>query len=221
MISIYLLKRFAKVEKLNNAAEHPLDRIKKEKIDLVKLAEELESLMQPTIQSKKLSLQLKFDPYLPIIISDRIKLKTILLNLLSNAIKFTKKGSINLEINLLSLNSEHAKIEIRVTDTGIGIPKDKINKIFDRFYRTHPSYKAEYTGYGIGLFLVKQAVELLRGEIKVSSDEEKGSCFTLEFDFSFAEKARKQTSSSLSQQSLLHLETNKRTDSVLVVEDNT
>lgn len=199
------------------AAEYPLDRIKKEKIDLVKLAEELESLMQPTIQSKKLTLQLKFDPYLPIIISDRVKLKTILLNLLSNAIKFTKQGNINLEVNLLTINSEHAKIEIRVTDTGIGIPKDKIGKIFDRFYRAHPSYKAEYTGYGIGLFLVKQAVELLKGKIKASSNEEKGSCFTLEFNFSLAEEPRTSSTSHLSR---LHLTTNKKTDSVLVVEDN-
>lgn len=165
------------------AAEYPSGRIKKEKIDLVKLAEELEILMQPTIQSKKLIFQLKFDPYLPIIISDKVKLKTILLNLLSNAIKFTKKGNINLEINLLVITSEHAKIEIRITDTGIGIAKDKLDKIFDRFYRAHPSYKAEYAGYGIGLFLVKQALELLSGEIKVSSVEGKGSCFTLEFNF--------------------------------------
>ena len=201
------------------AAEHPLDRIKKEKIDLVKLAEELESLMQPTIQSKKLTFQLKFDPYLPIIVSDKIKLKTILLNLLSNAIKFTKIGNIILEINLLSITNEHAKIEIRITDTGIGIPKDKIDKIFERFYRAHPSYKAEYTGYGIGLFLVKQALELLRGKIKVSSEEEKGSCFTLKFNFPLAEEARKQTSSA-SQQSPLRLKIDKKMNSVLVVEDN-
>lgn len=203
------------------AAEYPLGRIKKEKIDLVKLAEELETLMQPTIQSKKLIFQLKFDPYLPIIISDKIKLKTILLNLLSNAIKFTKKGNINFEINLLAITSEHAKIEIRITDTGIGIAKDKLNKIFERFYRAHPSYKAEYAGYGIGLFLVKQALELLSGEIKVSSVEGKGSCFTLEFNFPLAEEVRKQASSVISQKSPLPIEADTKKNSVLVIEDNT
>ncbi len=142
------------------AAEQPLDRIKKEKVDLVKLAEELGALMQPTLQSKNLTFQLKTDPYLPVIISDKIKLKTIFLNLLSNAIKFTKQGGINLQINLLSITNEHAIIEVRITDTGMGIAKDDLDKIFDRFYRVHPSYQAEYTGYGIGLFLVKKAVEL-------------------------------------------------------------
>ena len=62
------------------------------------------------------------------------------------------------------------------------IAKDKIDKIFDRFYRAHPSYKAEYAGYGIGLFLVKKATKLLGGKIKVSSEEGKGSCFTITLD---------------------------------------
>jgi signal transduction histidine kinase len=65
----------------------------------------------------------------------------------------------------------------------MGIAKDDLDKIFDRFYRVHPSYQAEYTGYGIGLFLVKKAVELLGGKIKVSSEEDKGSQFTLGFNF--------------------------------------
>lgn len=202
------------------AAEHPLDRIKKEKIDLVKLAEELEALMQPTIQSKKLVFQLKFNPCLPIIISDKIKLKTIFLNLLSNAIKFTKQGEVSLEINLLTITSEHAKIEIHIADTGIGIAKDKLDKIFDRFYRAHPSYKAEYTGYGIGLFLVKKAVELLGGKIKVSSEEAKGSCFTLEFNFPLAEENLEQTLPTTSHESISQPQADKRAGSVLVAEDN-
>lgn len=202
------------------AAEHPLDRIKKEKIDLMKLADELEALMQPTIQSKKLIFQLKLDPCLPIIISDKIKLKTIFLNLLSNAIKFTKEGEVSLEINLSSITSEHAKIEIHITDTGIGIAKDKLDKIFDRFYRAYPSYKAEYTGYGIGLFLVKKAVELLGGKIKVFSEEGKGSSFTLEFSFPLAEENIERKSHATSPQSISQSEADKRTGSVLVAEDN-
>ncbi|MDD4893192.1 MAG: ATP-binding protein [Candidatus Rickettsiella isopodorum] len=165
------------------AAEHQIESVKKENINLQQFAEELRALMQPAIVSKGLEFQIKMDSNLPIVITDRIKLKRIILNLLSNAVKFTKQGKISLEIKGLMIKNDEAKIEILIADTGIGIAKDKIDKIFGRFYRAHPSYKAEYAGYGIGLFLVKKATKLLGGKIKVSSEEGKGSCFSLEFIF--------------------------------------
>ena len=165
------------------AAEHQIEHVNKERINLRQFSEELQALMQPSIVAKGLELQIKLANNLPIIITDRIKLKRLVLNLLSNAVKFTKKGKVSLEIDLISAEEDRAKIEIRITDTGIGIARDKIDKIFDRFYRAHPSYQAEYTGYGVGLFLVKKTLELLGGEIKVSSQEGKGSCFSLEFTF--------------------------------------
>ncbi|MGC1854665.1 MAG: ATP-binding protein [Candidatus Aquirickettsiella sp.] len=165
------------------AAEYQIESLKKEHINLQQFTQELHTLMQPAAVAKGLELQLKLDTHLPIVITDRIKLKRIILNLLSNAVKFTKQGKISLEINVLMLKNDEAKIEIVIADTGIGIAKNKINKIFDQFYRAHPSYKAEYTGYGIGLFLVKKATKLLGGKIKVSSEEGKGSRFALEFIF--------------------------------------
>ncbi len=165
------------------ATEQQIENIKKENINLQQFAEELQALMQPAVVTKNLEFQLKLDIDLPIVITDRIKLKRIILNLLSNAIKFTKQGKICLEINMLIIKNDEAKIKILISDTGIGIAKNKIDKIFDRFYRGHPSFKAEYTGYGIGLFLVKKATKLLGGEIRVSSKEGKGSCFSLEFIF--------------------------------------
>lgn len=168
--------------------EDPLELIKKDRFDLIQIAKELHALMQASILSKKLTFQLKLDA-LPLIISDRIKLKRILLNLLSNAVKFTKKGTISLEINLLSIKDNQAKISMKVSDTGIGISKDKQEKIFDRFYRVHPSYLAEYSGYGLGLYLVKKSTEALGGTINVSSIEGEGSCFSLKFNFALAEPA--------------------------------
>ena len=168
------------------ATEHQVEQLKKEPIDLSQLSDELQTLMQPSLQSKGLQFQVKVDSILPVIISDRIKLKRLLLNILSNAVKFTLQGRIALEINQLSAENNRAKIEIQISDTGIGITKDNIDKIFERFYRVHPSYEGEYKGYGIGLYLVKKTVELLNGEIKVASEEGKGSCFTLSFNFSVA-----------------------------------
>jgi signal transduction histidine kinase len=168
------------------ATEHQVEQLKKEPINLSQLSDELQTLMQPSLQSKGLQFQVKVDSILPVIISDRIKLKRLLLNILSNAVKFTPQGGIGLEINQLSAENNRAKIEIQISDTGIGIPKNNIDKIFERFYRVHPSYEGEYKGYGIGLYLVKKTVELLNGDIKVASEEGKGSCFTLSFNFSVA-----------------------------------
>jgi PAS domain S-box-containing protein len=198
--------------------EQMADSIKAEPTHLPQLAKELQVLMQPAIEAKKLEFELKLDDRLPTIISDEIKLKRLLLNLLSNAVKFTKKGKVSLEINLISIEEDRAKIEISITDTGIGIPKDDLDKIFDRFYRAHPSYEAEYTGYGIGLYLVKKAIDLLSGKIKVSSEEGKGSCFVLEFVFPLAE-INEPTVYTTPSSVKPHSEEDKH--SVLVAEDNT
>ncbi|RDH39796.1 MAG: response regulator, partial [Candidatus Aquirickettsiella gammari] len=107
--------------------------------------------------------------------------------------------------------------------TGIGIAKNNIDKIFERFYRVHPSYEGEYKGYGIGLYLVKKTVKLLNGDIKVASEEGKGSCFTLCFNFPLAGTiVDKESSVSTLQQpiSTSYLESGKRKGMVLVAEDN-
>lgn len=202
--------------------EDPLELIKKDRFDLIQIAEELRTLMQASILSKKLTFQLKLDA-VPFIITDRIKLKRILLNLLSNAVKFTKKGTISLEINLLSIKDNKVKISMMVSDTGIGISKDKQEKIFDRFYRVHPSYLAEYSGYGLGLYLVKKSTEALGGTINVSSIEGEGSCFSLEFNFALAEPANNLSANNLEPSSdgdLQSLATIKLKGSVLIAEDN-
>mgnify|MGYP003556336295 FL=1 len=177
--------------------------------------------MQPSLQSKELQFQVKIDPTLPTIISDRIKLKRLLLNLLSNAVKFTRQGEIDLKINLFSIENDQAKVKMQIADTGIGIAKDKLDKIFDRFYRVHPSYQGGYQGYGIGLYLVKKIVEQLNGEIKVASEEGKGSCFTLDFNFSLAGKDADENKTVLAKSELeAYPGTGKLKRAVLVAEDN-
>ncbi len=203
------------------AAEHQIEHIKKESINLQQFVEELQGLMQPAVVVKKLEFQIKLDKNLPIVLTDRIKLKRLVLNLLSNAVKFTKKGTICLEIKQLILDNEEVKIEIVISDTGIGIAKDNLDKIFDRFYRAHPSYLAEYTGYGIGLYLVKKITNLLGGKIKVSSEEGKGSCFVLEFIFPLAEVIVDQTVCTTLRPSSLRPYSETEKYSVLVAEDNT
>lgn len=202
------------------AAEHHIESIKRDILDLREFAKELQALVQPAVVARLLEFELKLDRDLPIVIADRVKLKRIVLNLLSNAVKFTKQGKISLEINLLSIEKNQAKIKILINDTGIGIPQNKLDKIFDRFYRVLPSSQTEYKGYGIGLFLVKKAVELLDGEIKVSSQEGKGSCFTVIFSFPLSKEKLEKISPPISQSSLSK-PADKQTQSVLIAEDNT
>lgn len=163
------------------ALENPVDLIKKEEIDLTQFVNEIRELMKPSMLNKGLSFHVKRDMSLRFIFSDSIKLKRVLVNLLSNAVKFTHEGEITLAIKWLDLTT-HTQIEMQIIDTGIGIPEDKLDKVFDRFYRVDSSYRTKYLGNGLGLSLVKESLEQLGGSIKVTSQEGKGSCFTITLD---------------------------------------
>ena len=103
------------------------------------------------------------------------KIEKIIVNLLSNAFKFTHDGgTITLELSL-----QGTTMQIDVSDSGVGIPGDKLEKIFDRFYQLDDSNVRQYEGTGIGLALVKELVELLKGSISVKSREGEGSCFSV------------------------------------------
>ena len=109
----------------------------------------------------------------------------IIQNLLGNAFKFTKKGAVKLNITLAEQSTDQrAIVKISVQDTGIGIAKDKQKMIFEKFGRAIPSYKGLYNGYGMGLYLVKELVAGLNGQIHLESVEGRGSSFTVVLPFS-------------------------------------
>lgn len=111
---------------------------------------------------------------LPLVFSDPEKLKQILLNLLSNAAKFTEQGSITLKAC-----QQAANLVIQVKDTGIGIPGDKLEKIFDQFEQVDSSTTRKYGGTGLGLSISRKLARLLGGDIAVVSELGKGSIFTV------------------------------------------
>lgn len=196
--------------------KHMTDPVKAELLDLSALAKELHALMGPSIHTKGLKFPLVVDPELPLILSDRIKLKRVLINLLSNAVKFTKEGNISLAVKLLTIEDSYANIEIKVSDTGIGMAADKLGKIFDRFYRVHSSSLEEYKGNGLGLYLVKESLDLLGGEIQVTSEEGKGTCFILQFKLPLANKTPDKIATIFPSVS----EGTSKAGTVLVAEDN-
>lgn len=127
------------------------------------------------------SINLSFSSVLDSIFAwiDKDKLEKIVNNLLSNAFKFTNEnGRIDVNVEKIWYDSKEF-VKIRVADTGIGIPKAKLEKIFDRFYQVDDSSQRSYGGSGIGLALVKELVELHRWEISVTSDVGKGTEFTI------------------------------------------
>ena len=106
--------------------------------------------------------------------SDRVKFETIVTNIISNAIKFTKNGSIDIECNI-----DEKFFYVSIRDTGIGIPKDKFNIIFENFRQVDQKLTRDYTGTGIGLAIAMRMAQLLGGGIKLESQEGVGSIFTL------------------------------------------
>ncbi len=108
---------------------------------------------------------------------DPVRLRQILINLANNAIKFTEKGGIVIHVSLEQKNQEQVKLLFQVTDTGIGIPKDRINHLFQSFSQVDSSTTREFGGTGLGLAISKQLAELMGGEIGIKSQLGKGSTF--------------------------------------------
>ncbi len=139
------------------------------------LSADLKSLFVPIAKDKNISFDITQAEQVPATIeTDRLRLDQILRNLISNALKFTKAGSVSLHIR-----TEGHAIHFAVKDTGIGIPADKHETIFEAFQQADGSTRRQYGGTGLGLSISRELARLLGGEITLESVEGKGSTFTL------------------------------------------
>ncbi len=139
------------------------------------------TLSQPLANQKNIQLLNSVAPELPPIAADENRLEQILYNLIGNAIKFTEKGTVEISAELVNGNEQsplNSQLAITVSDTGIGIPEDKLERIFESFEQADGSTAREYGGTGLGLAVAKQLVELHGGKICVSSTVGAGSLFT-------------------------------------------
>lgn len=129
---------------------------------------------------KGLSIQSKIHDSLPETLqTDPLRLKQVLSNLVSNAIKFTKSGSIELEIRMFSQSNNDRLLQYTVSDTGIGIPAEKMSTIFDPFAQADSSTSRNYGGTGLGLALSHKLAQLLGGNLTVQSTVDQGSVFAV------------------------------------------
>ena len=151
------------------------------------LRELLDSLIDTfSVQAKEkgIDLQLRIDPTTdPILMGDPVRLNQILINLISNAVKFTHTGYIRLSCIAEKISKNKVNIHFEVSDTGIGIPKEKLATIFESFSQADASVTRKYGGTGLGLTIVKQLVELQHGTISVESVEDKGSNFIVDIPY--------------------------------------
>jgi CheY-like chemotaxis protein/HPt (histidine-containing phosphotransfer) domain-containing protein len=113
----------------------------------------------------------------PLLLGDEPRLRQILLNLLNNAVKFTSDGYVSLAVRHQGSSAAGERILFTVTDTGIGIPSDKTDRLFKRFSQVDGSIKREFGGTGLGLAISQRLVSLMGGEIGVESEEGSGSTF--------------------------------------------
>ncbi len=134
----------------------------------------------PTIQAKQkdISFSCTIDPDVPRLLKgDPGRLRQIMNNLTGNAIKFTEAGEVSIHISLEKEYDTHVSLKFNIDDTGIGIPPEKINVIFDSFKQVDASTTRQFGGTGLGLSISKMLVELMNGQIGVESDELIGSSF--------------------------------------------
>lgn len=136
-----------------------------EKIDLKELMTSIVKIFRPSIKDKQLKLVMDIQDDIPNIEADIYKLEQLFINLIDNAIKYTEKGEIIVSINLLTAN----KVQIKITDTGIGIKEEDVSRIFERFYVVNKARSRQQGGTGLGLSIVKHIVMLHKGEIRVDS----------------------------------------------------
>jgi len=135
-------------------------------------------------QEKNIELVKEYDGNIPeVLIGDPARLHQILMNLMSNAIKFTPKGKITVSVRLLNEDNEKVFVEFSVTDTGIGIPEDKILTIFENFQQATNETSRLFGGTGLGLSIVKHLVEKQGGTISIKSKIDEGSTFSFMLPF--------------------------------------
>lgn len=158
--------------------ESGMIELEETEFDLRKCVEEVLDLFSGKADSQGLDLVYQIDQMVPsFIIGDQHRLRQVLINLIGNALKFTQEGEVFLDVSVKEFKEEKLEVSFSVKDTGIGIPQDKINKLFKSFSQVDSSTTRKYGGTGLGLVISQRLVELMGGTIDVESEIKKGATF--------------------------------------------
>ena len=185
--------------------------------NLKELLFNIQSSLKELATANKNYFNLEIDEAIPDnLIGDPTKLSQIILNLINNALKFTQNGHVNVIAKLYAIEEENATVYFEIVDTGIGIPEDKLQTVFESFSQGSIEVNRKYGGTGLGLTIVKKLIELLGGEIKLKSEVGKGSTFTFKLNFNINTEpleVAEETSKLYNDKQLEH-------KSILLIEDN-
>lgn len=151
---------------------------------LSEMLKSLSAIFQPKAKENEIEFEWLLGPGVPDMLEgSATRLNQVLMNLLGNAFKFTSHGEINIEVKLKSQEGDQLRLFFEVADTGIGIPEDKLESIFESFTQASNDTTRKYGGTGLGLTICKRIVELQGGRIGVQSEPGEGSVFFFELDF--------------------------------------
>lgn len=171
---------FSKME----ARKMELERVP---IDIKELVEEIIRTYSSIAQEKGLDLNYQFSSTIPQhVIGDPNRFRQILNNLISNAIKFTEHGEVTVTVKSVLMQQEEVELSFSISDTGIGIAKEDLPKLFHSFSQIESTYTKRYSGTGLGLVITKQLVEMMGGKIEIQSELGKGSIFRFNLKFGIA-----------------------------------
>jgi signal transduction histidine kinase/CheY-like chemotaxis protein/HPt (histidine-containing phosphotransfer) domain-containing protein len=193
-------------------------RIEKISFELTDVLDNIQHLFKDKIREKDIEFTIERNKNIPnTLVGDPIRLTQILINLIGNSVKFTSKGLIKLQINPLKIEGKNYTLQFILSDTGIGIPNDKLEAIFDDFNQGNTSTTREYGGTGLGLSIVKNLIELQKGKIHVASIESQGTTFSFTITYPIGEKTDRIKTEADNKSNQV---TRNEKQEILVVEDN-
>ena len=143
-------------------------------VDVPALLKNVLIIFEQKVRDKNLAISLSGGEYIPIIRADSFKLEQLFVNLIDNAVKYSDRGEIGIRLSL-----DKGQVKIEISDSGVGIPKESLDRIFERFYTVDKSRTRKLGGTGLGLSIVKHIVLLHDGNIRVESQPDKGTKFTI------------------------------------------
>jgi signal transduction histidine kinase len=187
----YLTKFINEILEINKIDSNKFE-IEYINFNLKQLLEDIQNSLKELASVNNNKFILKIDSDIPdFLIGDPTKLSQVMMNLINNALKFTKNGTVTVITKLKSLENENATLYFEVTDTGIGIPEDKLKSVFDSFSQGSIEVNRKYGGTGLGLTIVKKIIKTLGGHITLTSVVGKGSSFSFELEFNIGSELLK------------------------------